>query len=131
MIRRLVEHEQVRLPRGEPGEREPRALAAGEHADGTEHVLAAEQEPREEIPRTLFVETGLVAKAVEHALVAGELRLGLGEERDARGRRARDVAVERRKLADERAHQSRLPRSVRADDGDARAALDPQRRRAD
>src|SRR5205085_12182771 len=74
---------------------------------------------------------GLVAQAVEHALVAGELRLGLGEERDARGRRARDVAVERRKLADERAHEGGLPRSVRADDGDAGAALDAQGRGPD
>src|SRR5205814_9226971 len=39
VVGRLVEDEEVRLARRQPREREPRALAAGEHPDRAEHVL--------------------------------------------------------------------------------------------
>ena len=129
MVRRLVEHQQVGLAGREPREREPGALATREHADRAEDILAAEQEPREKVPGSLFVEARLLAKTVQDGLLADELRLGLGEERDARGRGAGHVAVECRELTDQRADEGGLPRSVRADDRDARAALDAERRR--
>src|SRR4029077_7327274 len=111
-----------------PAGGEPRALPAGEHADRSEHVLAAEQEPREEVTRALLVEPGRLAQRVEDRLVAGELGLGLGQERDARGGRARDVPIERGELPDERPDERRLPGAVGPDDRDTRAALHAQGR---
>ena len=131
VVRRLIEHEEIRLARGKARQREARALAAREHPDRAENLVAAEQEPREEIASVLFVESGRFAKRVDDRRVAGQLGLRLREERDPRRRCARDVPVERRELAHQRAHESGLARAVRTDHRDARPALDAQRWRAD
>jgi hypothetical protein len=65
MIRRLVEHEQVRVADRESREREPRALAAGEDPDAAEHLLAAEEEAGENAARALLVEATHVAQRFE------------------------------------------------------------------
>src|SRR3990172_4581269 len=114
MIGGLVEDQQVRLARREVREGETGALAAGEDRDVAEDLLAAEEEPREVVPRFLFTETGRAAERIDDRS-GPETQLRLGEIGDARRRRARDVAVQRRELADDRADERRLPRPIRAD----------------
>ena len=127
MVRRLVEDEEIRVACGEPRESESAALAAREHADLLEHVVAAEEEAGEQVAGRRFVEAAGAAERIEHGLVARELALRLCEEGDARRRRGAEVALQGREVADDRPDERRLPRAVRTDHRDPRAARDPER----
>ena len=127
MVRRLVEHEQVGLARGETREGQTRTLAAREHADGAIHLVASEEEPGQQVACILVVEAARRAHRLEHRRAARQLGLRLLQIGDAHHRRGGDVALERREVAHERAHERGLARAVRANDRQARVAADPHR----
>lgn len=72
MVRRLVEHEQIDFFIHEHAQPQPRLLAAGERADGLEHVLAGEQECAEAVARRL----GRAVLLIEHRVIERALRVG-------------------------------------------------------
>ena len=115
------------MTRRETGEGKTRTLAAGQHTDAFENVVAAEKEAGQMVACLLFVHQARVAHRVQHGLVAGQLALRLRKERDTRRRRRLDVAVEWGEVAHQRAHERRLPRAIGAHDGYPPVASDPER----
>src|SRR5438445_7120966 len=95
MVRRFIQYEEIGVSRREAGERKARTLAAGQHPDAFEDVVAAEQEPREMIACFLLGQWRRVPHRVQDGVVAGQLALRLREESHPRGRRGLHVALER------------------------------------
>ena len=128
MVRRLVEHEQVRARGDDDGERQPPPLAAREHR----HLLlvlgiAGEEEPAEQLLRLRAGEAGHRDRAVEHRAALVELDVVLGEVGGLDAVAEADRARVGRAMADERLEQRRLARPVRADERDVLPALDHER----
>src|SRR3990172_11940185 len=101
MIGGLVEDQQVRLARREVREGQTGALAARQHRDVAEDLLAAEEEPRKVVSRLLLAEARRAAERIDDRS-GPETHLRLCEIGDARRRRARDVAVPRGLLSADR-----------------------------
>ena len=73
MVGGLVEDQQIDVAAHEHAELETAPLAAGEGADGLEHVLAAEAEGGEPVARLLRLAAAVVEHGVERrALVHGK-----------------------------------------------------------
>ena len=120
VVRRLVEHEEVRAGGDEQRERQAPALAAGQRRHRPlVHVPAGEEEAAEERLGLRPLETGRALCAVEHAAALVELGSLL---REVRG----DDAVAELPRQ-QRLEQRRLPRPVRADEPDVLAAVDRER----
>ena len=128
MVRRLVEHEEVRAGRDHERQREPAPLAAGERRDGLlVRLPAGEEEAAEQVLRLGPRQPGRALCAVEHAAALVELDLVLGEVR-------RDHAVAETHASSRRfvpvehgLEQRRLARAVRADEADVLSALERER----
>ncbi len=87
MVRRLVEHEQVRPGRDDERQREATPLAAGEHGDGLlVRLPAGEEEPPEQVLRLGARKPRRGGRDVEDRAAVGQLRLVLREVRRARRR---------------------------------------------
>ena len=76
VVRRLVEHEQVRAGRDERREREPAALAAREHVDPTVDGVLREEEAPEDVAG--LRRRDALARAGEHRLDHGQVVAQLG-----------------------------------------------------
>ena len=129
VVRRLVEHQEVRARRDDDREREPAPLASREHLDRL-LVLgpAREEELPEQLLRLRSLEPGHRLHALEHRAAVVELDLLL---REVRGLHA--VPEPRSPgtglaVAEDRLEQRRLARAVRADERDMLAALECERR---
>ena len=129
VVRRLVEHEEVRARRDDVGEREAPALAAGQHRDGLLVLVpAGEEEAAEQRLRLRALEARRPLRRLEHGVPLVELDLLLREVADLDGVPDANAALFGLALADERAQERRLPCAVRADERDVLAALERERR---
>ena len=130
VVRRLVEHEQVRAARDDEREREPPPLAAGERAHRLLVLLPArEEEPAEELLRLRAPQPGRGDRGVEHRAALVELRLVLGEVRGLDAVAELDPPRGGLAPAEHRLEQRRLARAVRADERHVLAALEREARR--
>ena len=123
MVRRLVEHEKVDVVPHENAEPQTALLAAGEHRNGLEHILAPEAERRETVSRRLRIALRLPEHRVHH------IARGIVKPHELRQVRAlyrgaeMDPAAVRRFLTGDAAEQRGLARTVVADERNALARL--------
>src|SRR6185436_11660007 len=129
MVRRLVEHEQVRAGGDDERERQAAPLAAREDR----HLLLVRLPPREEeTPEEVLGlrtrESRRRRRDVEDRAVLGQLRLVLGEVGRDDSVADSDPSLVRLPLTEESLQQRRLARPVRADQRDVLSALEDERR---
>ena len=122
MSRWLVENKEVDVAPHQHTQAQAASLAAGERADGGEHVLAAKAEGGETVARLLRLTVTLVAHDIQHrrALIGkahGLRQIGLAD----RGAEAQIAAV-RRLLAEDQLQERGLPGAVIANERDTLAA---------
>ena len=139
VVRRLVEHEHVRLLQHDPAEQQPRGLAARQRLGRLEPFFAAEQHLPEQavnvLPRRVGIElvqpldrghplldrAGVVLREVadRHFVApADRSRVEIAWRRAASPGRVRQQRLQQRRLAD----------AVAADEDDLLAAIDDRRR---
>src|SRR5438552_2144110 len=129
MVRRLVEDEEVRAGRNDVREREPAALAAGEHR----HRLlvlrpTAEVKAAEQVLRLRALQVCRALSRLQHRLPLVELDLLLREVRRNHSVTHPLAPGIGTAPAEDRFDQRRLAGAVRADERDMLAALDRKRR---
>src|SRR5215217_194837 len=121
-----LEVQHVRAGVHEDRDRQPPALAAGEHLERLLCRLAAEQEAPEQRPRLVRLEPRRALAGLDHGPAAADLLRVLGEQAEADVVPAPQLAAVERALARERPDERRLAAAVRADERDVLAALQPQ-----
>ena len=126
VVRRLVEHEQVRLGEHQQQQLEPRPLAAGEELVRPPHLLVREEELHQQRDRLALGAAVREPDRVERARLGIERLLVLGEVADPDRRADPDLALGRLQLADDGLQQHALAGAVRADEADALAVHDRQ-----
>src|SRR5438067_5733325 len=126
MVRRLVEHEEVRAGRNRHREREPPALATGENGDWLVVLRPArEEEAPEQRLRIRARQIRHRLHALQYRAARVELELLLREVSDLHA-----VADAHLFAGDDPLQQRRLPRAVWADERHVLAALERERRPA-
>ena len=130
MVGRLVEQQRVRRTQQHARHRQPRALAARQHAGLLVDVVAREEESAEDVADGRH---HVVGRAGPQRVVDGEIgveprRLVLREVLHHHLVSLAPLTRVRRLDAGEHAHQGGLPGPVRSDDRDAVAPLDVQAR---
>src|SRR6185437_13752641 len=109
VVRRLVEHEEVRARGDDDREGEAAALAAGERDDRfLVRVPAGEEEAAEERLRLGPLEPGAGHRRLEHRPTLVELRLVLGEVRGNDAVAEPHLAAGRGAVAEQRLEERRL-----------------------
>ena len=124
MVRRLVEHEQVRPRQHQQEQLEPRPLAAGEEPVRPTHLLVGEQELHQQRDGVAFGDGHCPADRGERGRGGVERVLFLGQIPDRDRRPDPDLARGGWDLADERLQKDRLAGAVAADDADPLAVHD-------
>src|SRR5690606_3615162 len=121
MVRGLVEQEQIGSLTHDQGEREPRALSAGERADRRQCLLAAETESAQKIAQLLLARLRIEPREVHQRafVIAQLLELVLREVPDREPPPLRALAGSQRENVCERLHQRRLAGAVAAQESDA------------
>ena len=128
VVRRLVEHEQVRARGDDERERETSPLAAREHRDLLlVRLPAGEEEPAEEVLRLRPREPRLGDGHVEDRAAVRQLRLVLGEVRGDDAVAELHAPLVRLPEAEERLEERRLARSVGPDERDVLPPLEHDR----
>lgn len=132
VVRRLIEHEQVRGLREQAREQQPVALAAREHAHRGAGASGREQEVlqiRGHVPATIARPdpVGTRADGIRDRAIGIELRAQLVEVGDAKLRAGAHGAGVGRQFTEHQPQQRCLAGTVRADDPDAIATQDAQR----
>ena len=126
MVRRLVEHEEVRAREHELEERQTRLLAAREIADAAKDLVAVEEERAEVLARLVLCDAEIVVEFADQGILRIQPLMLLREIADLHAAADLHAPCLRRKLAQKHAQERRLARAVRADDGDAVALADEQ-----
>ena len=131
VVRRLVEHEEVRARGDDVREREPAPLAAGENGDRLLVLVpAGEEEAAEQRLRLRPRKVCRALRRLEHGVPLVELDLLLREVADGDAVAEPHAPAVRLALVEQRLDQRRLPRAVRPDERDVLAALERERRLA-
>ena len=127
MVRRLIEHEEVRAREHELQEGQTRLLAARQVADAAEHLVAMEEEGAEILARLLLRDAELAVQLADQGVLRVETLVLLREIADLHAAADLHAPRLRRQLAQEHAQERRLARAVRPDDGDAVALAHEER----
>ena len=123
MVGRLVQQQEVGPFQRQDGQRQPRPLAAAQHAHALEDVFAPE-EILGQVAARLADEHVLVAdELVQHRVLGVQPVLGLGKVADLEAGPKAQLALQRLQLAHQRAQKGGLARAVGADERGAFAPV--------